>query len=228
MKYYRDIDYFLFFMDFPHMGVPGAVAGNSDATVNIYINTLYTPEIQKRTVKHELRHLVKNHFQCDWMTIEEKELEADDVDNPDCVFADDFSYVEYLGEISKPKTCVSESRLLPGEKHWSVFRSNALPDDVTFGFYVPDNSLRPALKKGQLVYCDDQQLKSGDIGLFLYHGETMCRQYHKDMFGMTYLFALDRKRSREDIVLRSCEEKDLVCLGRVRAEKRYSLPVSKL
>ena len=103
---------------------------------------------------------------------------------------------------------------LPGtEPKFSVFRSNALPDDVTFGFYVPDNSLRPALKKGQLVYCDDQQLKPGDIGLFLYHGETMCRQYHKDMFGMTYLFTLDRRQSREDIVLRSCEEKDLVCLG---------------
>ena len=114
---------------------------------------------------------------------------------------------------------------LPGtEPKFSVFRSNALPDDVTFGFYVPDNSLRPALKKGQLVYCDDQQLKPGDIGLFLYHGETMCRQYHKDMFGMTYLFTLDRRQSREDIVLRSCEEKDLVCLGRVRSEKRMPLP----
>ena len=87
MKYYKNIDYFLFFMDFPHMGVPGAVAGNSDATVNIYINTLYTPEIQKRTVKHELRHLVKNHFQCDWMTIEEKELEAEKK-----IFGKDFAY----------------------------------------------------------------------------------------------------------------------------------------
>lgn len=119
----------------------------------------------------------------------------------------------------------SQVCVLPGpEPKFSVFRSNALPDDVTFGFYVPDNSLRPALKKGQLVYCDDQQLKPGDIGLFLYHGETMCRQYHKDIFGMTYLFTLDRRQSGEDIVLRSCDEKDLICLGRVRSKKRMPLP----
>ena len=96
MKYYKNIDYFLFFMDFPHMGVPGAVAGNSDATVNIYINTLYTPEIQKRTVKHELRHLVKNHFQCDWMTIEEKELEAEKK-----IFGKDFAYIRDISNFSK-------------------------------------------------------------------------------------------------------------------------------
>lgn len=224
MKYYKDIDYFLFFIDFPHMGVPGSAVGNSDATVNIYINTLYNPEIWKRTVKHELRHLVKNHFHCDWMTIGEKELEADDIDNPDCVFADDFSYVEYTGEIIRPETVFAESRILPGSKQYSIFRSNSLPEDVTFGFYVPDNSMRPAMKKGQLVYFDDQQLAPGDIGMFLYQGETLCRQYHKDIFGMTYLFTIDRKQSREDIILRSCEEKDLICLGRARFDKRIPLP----
>ena len=37
MKYYQGVDYFLFFMDFPHMGVPGVIASNSDGTANIYI-----------------------------------------------------------------------------------------------------------------------------------------------------------------------------------------------
>lgn len=96
MKYYQDVDYFLFFMDFPHMGVPGVIASNSDGTANIYINTLYCGEVQRRAIKHELRHLVKNHFYIDWMTIEEKELEADDIEDPYCVFADDFSSVEYI------------------------------------------------------------------------------------------------------------------------------------
>lgn len=98
MKYYQDVDYFLFFMDFPHMGVPGVIASNSDGTANIYINTLYCEEVQRRTIKHELRHLVKNHFYVDTMSIEEKELEADDIENPSCIFADDFSSVEYIEE----------------------------------------------------------------------------------------------------------------------------------
>lgn len=95
MKYYQGVDYFLFFVDFPHMGVPGVIASNSDGTANIYINTLYCEDVQRRTIKHELRHLVKNHFYIDWMSIEEKELDADDVEDPSCVFIDDFSCVEY-------------------------------------------------------------------------------------------------------------------------------------
>lgn len=89
-------------MDFPHMGVPGVIASNSDGTANIYINTLYREEIQKRTIKHELRHLVKNHFYVDWMSIEEKELDADNIDDLSCIFADDFSCVEYV-EYQEPK-----------------------------------------------------------------------------------------------------------------------------
>lgn len=103
MKYYQDVDYFLFFMDFPHMGVPGVIASNSDGTANIYINTLYREEVQRRTIKHELRHLVKNHFYIDWLSIEEKELEADDIDDPSCIYADDFSSVEYIEGLEDPK-----------------------------------------------------------------------------------------------------------------------------
>ena len=76
LKYYRGVDYFLFFEDFPHMGVPGVIAANSDGTANIYINTLYSPDCQRRAIRHELRHLARNHFYCDWMTLEEKELRA--------------------------------------------------------------------------------------------------------------------------------------------------------
>ena len=87
---------FSFFEDFPHMGVPGAIASNSDGTANIYINTLYCYERQLQTIKHELRHLVKNHFYCDFMTIEEKELDADDLNDHSCIYSDNFTSVEYV------------------------------------------------------------------------------------------------------------------------------------
>ncbi len=103
MKFYRDVDYYLYFEDFPHMGVPGVTVLNTDGTVNIFINTLYKPEIQTRTVKHELRHMVLNHFFTDWLPIETKELEADETDDPNCVFARDFSSVEYLGKVRFPQ-----------------------------------------------------------------------------------------------------------------------------
>lgn len=97
MKYHRDIDYFLYFMDFPHMGVPGIIAANTDGTVNIYINTLYTPERQDLALRHELRHLAKQHFWCDTKTIEEIELEAD-TEDLSVIFGEDFSSVEIVEE----------------------------------------------------------------------------------------------------------------------------------
>lgn len=102
MRYYRNIDYFIYFCDFPHMGVPGVIAANTDGTVNIYINTLYTPERQDHAIRHELRHLVKNHFWCDTKTIEEKELEADTEDSS-VIFSDDYSSVEYLPPVPSEK-----------------------------------------------------------------------------------------------------------------------------
>lgn len=95
MKFIRDIDYFLYFVEFPHMGVPGVIAANTDGTVNIYINTLYTPERRDRALRHELRHLAKQHFWCDTKSIEVKELEADE-DDPSIIFGDNFSSVEIV------------------------------------------------------------------------------------------------------------------------------------
>ena len=224
MKYYLGVDYFLFYEDFPHMGVPGVIAANSDGTANIYINTLYNPQVQRRATKHELRHLVKNHFSCDWFSITEKELEADDVDDPACVFADDFSSVEYLGPVRRaPADAPTVCRRMPG-RLFSIFRSDALPAGAAFAFHVPDDSMQPYFSRDALVCCDLEPLRPGDVGLFLYGGSTLCRQYHKDPFGITYLFMLDRARSHEDIVIPSRREGELRCLGRVMLPAPISLP----
>ena len=93
MRFYRDIDYYLYFTDFPHMGVYGVAAANTDGTVNIYINTRYNEHIQERTIRHELRHMAKGHLWDDVKPVTEKELEADDPEG--CTFGKDFKYVEW-------------------------------------------------------------------------------------------------------------------------------------
>lgn len=95
MKYYRDIDYFIYFEEFPHMGVLGMIVGNIDGTVNIYINTLYNRERQTETIRHELRHMAKEHLYNDILSIEEKEMDADRINDDDCTFGMNFSFVEY-------------------------------------------------------------------------------------------------------------------------------------
>lgn len=94
MKMYRDVDYFLFFQDFPRVGVPGFIGQNADGTCSIFINTLYCPRKQKETLRHELRHLALDHFWREDRPLRDLEAEADDLYGSDVSIAPDFSWVE--------------------------------------------------------------------------------------------------------------------------------------
>jgi len=114
MKYYKDVHYYIYPLDFPRMGVLGVVCPNTDGTVNVYINTLYTPELQGRALRHELRHMAYGHLWCDTKSLTEKELEAD-TDDPNVVFADDYSSVEYTppAPVGVPNADAPELRKIP-------------------------------------------------------------------------------------------------------------------
>ncbi|MCI5499227.1 MAG: hypothetical protein MR419_06860 [Clostridiales bacterium] len=94
MRLYQGVDFFLFFEDFPCMGVPGFIGANADGTSSIYINTLYCEKKQNETLRHELRHLALGHLWRDDMELPDKEWEAEQFWAPDVRIADDFSYVE--------------------------------------------------------------------------------------------------------------------------------------
>lgn len=158
MKYYQGVDYFLFFLDFPHMGVPGLIVSNSDGTVNIYINTLYNKAVQRRTIKHELRHFAKNHFYVDWLAIEEKELDADDIDDPSCVFADNFSSVEY----TEPNTPVIPKELQHSYKVIPMFYSLDSFRDYVFAIQEQVKENPPGSKRSECNDLDVCRSKRGE------------------------------------------------------------------
>lgn len=62
MTYYEGVDYFVRIVEFPNMASPGIAASNGDGTFSIYINSLFCEEIQQDTLRHELQHLIANHF----------------------------------------------------------------------------------------------------------------------------------------------------------------------
>lgn len=199
MRYIEGIDYWVRYVPFPNMASESVVASNGDGTFTVYINTRFPEERQRDRLRHELRHLELEHFYRDDLSIRQIERQADGA--------------------------WQDVRILPGDPpRFSVFRSRDLPTGAAFGFHVPDASMQPVLQEGETLYCDDQPVRSGDIGLFQYRGNTVCRQYHRDPLGITYLFSLNRERQNEDIVLPSFECKNLVCLGRVRTDQRIPLP----
>ena len=204
MKYIEGMDYWVRYVQFPNMASESVAASHGDGTFTIYINTLFPEEKQQERLRHELRHLADEHFYRDDLTIRQIEHQAD-------------------GSAFPENTAVC--RTLPGPAPAFVaVRSDALPGDTSFAFRVPDDSLLPHFPQGQLLYCDDRPLTPGDIGLFQYRGVTMCRQYQRDAFGITYLFSLNRSRSREDIPVPACDAGSLLCLGRVRTERAIPLP----
>lgn len=97
-KYYLDMDYFIHMVDFPHMGVAGAIFWNMDCTADIYINTLYDFKFQNKAIRHELRHFVYDHAYCDYKDRKIREVEASDDSDPNVIFAPDFSWVILLDE----------------------------------------------------------------------------------------------------------------------------------
>ena len=204
MKYIEGMDYWVRYVRFPNMASESVAASHGDGTFTIYINTLFPEEKQQERLRHELAHLEQEHFFRDDLTIRQVEHAADGLD--DMTRADD-------------------CRALPGPPPpFVALRWGDQPEDISFGFHVPDDSLLPHFRQGELLLCDDAALTPGDVGLFLYRGVTFCRQYHRDAFGITYLFALDRARSREDILVPACDERTLLCLGRVRTEQHIPLP----
>lgn len=99
MKLYRDVDYFIYFEDFPCMGTRGFVGSNVDGTSSIYINTLYCEPKQRECLRHELRHVALDHLWRDDMEEKTKESEADGITSHSFQFASDFSWVEVTAQV---------------------------------------------------------------------------------------------------------------------------------
>lgn len=57
------------------LAIEGATVLDADGNYNVYINTLLSYETQKRTVRHELAHIKKEHFY-DYEPVVHNELEA--------------------------------------------------------------------------------------------------------------------------------------------------------
>ena len=85
---------------------------------------------------------------------------------------------------------------------------------AAFAFRMPDGTMAPLLPEGGTVYVESRPVGPGDVGVFLLHGQAVCRQYYRDPLGMVYLFVLNRRFARLDRLVPPKEQESLVCLGR--------------
>lgn len=98
------------------------------------------------------------------------------------------------------------------------------PQGAAFAVRLQGDSMAPDFPDGCTVFVNHDSLADGDIGIFSVDTGTVCKQYHKDAFGMVYLFSLNRKCTDADIVIPPSSNQTLVCQGRVMTKKHYPIP----
>ena len=99
-----------------------------------------------------------------------------------------------------------------------------VPLGADFGVRISGDSMEPHIADGSIVYVNHDPLESGDVGIFCVDGDMLCKQYHRDALGMTYLFSLNRARADADVVFGRDSGRSLVCFGRVILPRRFPLP----
>ena len=77
MAYYEGVDYIVRKCAFPNRASEAFIVSNGDGTVTIFLNTLFSEDILRRRLEHELRHLNGEHLYQEDRPLWEKEAEAE-------------------------------------------------------------------------------------------------------------------------------------------------------
>ena len=102
------------------------------------------------------------------------------------------------------------------------------PQGAAYAVRLQGDSMEPDFPDGSTVFVNHDSLVDGDIGIFSIDGGTVCKQYHRDLLGMVYLFSLNRARADADVVIHPSSNHTLICQGRVITKRRYPLPTSAI
>ena len=68
-------------------------------------------------------------------------------------------------------------------------------------------------------------LANGDVGIFFYDGDMLCKQYYRDKWGNVHLLSLNRARADADRFIPENSELVLICQGRVILPSPLNLAV---
>ena len=97
--------------------------------------------------------------------------------------------------------------------------------DADFALDLDRDAPKALLAQGKTVYIQRRtDLLDGDVGLFYSQDGMVFRQFCQDSAGNVYLFALDRARRDEDLVIRPGGEMP-VCYGRAVLRHPIALPM---
>lgn len=125
---------------------------------------------------------------------------------------------DYRDELTEERGGKREPRLIPlynspaaagyaapvlDEDFTYIPADESVPRGADFAVRIQGDSMEPYIHDESVVYVNRDPLADGDVGIFCVDGAMLCKQYHRDALGMTYLFSLNRARADADVVLTS-------------------------
>ena len=146
---------------------------------------------------------------------------------------------DYRDELTEERGGKREPRLIPlynspaaagyaapvlDEDFTYIPADESVPRGADFAVRIQGDSMEPYIHDKSVVYVNRDPLADGDVGIFCVDGAMLCKQYHRDALGMTYLFSLNRARADADVVLTSTGTRSLACFGRVMLPHRLAVP----
>lgn len=94
---------------------------------------------------------------------------------------------------------------------YSVVKSSDAPDEAAFGIKISGDSMEPIISDASVVWVKKQDsLSSGDIGIFVLNGESLCKKLDYAN-GVCTLVSLNTKYKPIEVL----ESDDLRVIGRV-------------
>jgi phage repressor protein C with HTH and peptisase S24 domain len=90
------------------------------------------------------------------------------------------------------------------------------PDGASFCITVTDDCMEPIIRAGERVYAAcDRTPAEFEVGIFLYEGKVVCRQWCEDYAGTIHLLSANPAREVCNISVPRERREHLACLGRV-------------
>lgn len=104
-------------------------------------------------------------------------------------------------------------QFLDSDRYELIEVGEEVPLTANFGVRISGDSMEPKFQHGQVVWVtQERNIKTGDIGIFLYDGEVYCKKLEKTPHGIRLLSENPRY---EPIIIRP--ERDFRVFGRVVA-----------
>lgn len=105
-------------------------------------------------------------------------------------------------------------------------RGPDVPSAADFCLIIRDDCMLPYIRPGDRVYVSCREpLSDMDVGLFLYRGRVLCRQYCEDYSGALLLLCANTAREAENISVARSARADCLCLGKVLLSRRLPPPI---